>query len=121
MNCSLKVTISVLYYQATHAAAADDDDDNDGDDDDAAAADDDDADDAAAAAAADDDDDAAADDDDDDDDVLCLAVDVWSVGCILAELLTGKPLFPGTDRILTYPRTAGLLLTVMWLVLPSGD
>lgn len=28
------------------------------------------------------------------------AVDVWSVGCIMAELLMGKPLFPGTDRIL---------------------
>lgn len=26
-------------------------------------------------------------------------VDVWSVGCILAELITGKPLFPGTDHI----------------------
>nr|CAH7765456.1 unnamed protein product [Callosobruchus chinensis] len=27
-------------------------------------------------------------------------VDIWSVGCIMAELLTGKTLFPGTDRIL---------------------
>lgn len=26
-------------------------------------------------------------------------VDVWSVGCIMAELLTGKTLFPGTDHI----------------------
>lgn len=25
------------------------------------------------------------------------AIDVWSVGCILAEILTGKPLFPGKD------------------------
>jgi serine/threonine protein kinase len=25
-------------------------------------------------------------------------VDVWSVGCIMAEMLTGKTLFPGTDR-----------------------
>lgn len=28
------------------------------------------------------------------------AVDIWSVGCIMAELLTGRTLFPGTDRIL---------------------
>ena len=27
-------------------------------------------------------------------------VDLWSVGCIMAELLTGQVLFPGTDRIL---------------------
>ena len=26
-------------------------------------------------------------------------VDMWSVGCIMAELLTGQVLFPGTDRI----------------------
>lgn len=27
-------------------------------------------------------------------------VDIWSVGCIMAELMTGRTLFPGTDRIL---------------------
>ena len=25
------------------------------------------------------------------------AIDVWSVGCILAEMLSGRPLFPGRD------------------------
>lgn len=28
-------------------------------------------------------------------------VDIWSVGCIMAELLTGRTLFPGTDRKLS--------------------
>lgn len=27
-------------------------------------------------------------------------VDVWSVGCIIAEMIRGSVLFPGTDRIL---------------------
>jgi len=30
-----------------------------------------------------------------------LAVDMWSVGCIFAEMLIGKPLFPGKDRTST--------------------
>lgn len=29
------------------------------------------------------------------------AIDVWSVGCILAEMLSGKPLFPGKDCMTT--------------------
>jgi len=28
-----------------------------------------------------------------------LAVDMWSVGCIMAEMLTGKVLFRGENRI----------------------
>lgn len=35
--------------------------------------------------------------------LLChfmFSVDVWSVGCIMAEMVRGSVLFPGTDRIL---------------------
>ena len=29
----------------------------------------------------------------------CVSVDIWSVGCIMAELMTGRTLFPGNDHI----------------------
>ncbi len=37
------------------------------------------------------------------------AIDVWSVGCILAEMLSGKPLFPGKD----YHNQLSLILEVL--------
>lgn len=35
------------------------------------------------------------------------AIDVWSVGCILAELLGRRPLFPGKARQIILPVCAG--------------
>ncbi|KAJ7778274.1 mitogen-activated protein kinase [Mycena metata] len=41
--------------------------------------------------------------------VYTKAIDVWSVGCILAEMLSGKPLFPGRD----YHHQLTLILDVL--------
>ncbi|KAK6747140.1 hypothetical protein RB195_000391 [Necator americanus] len=38
-------------------------------------------------------------------------VDVWSVGCILAELVSGKPMFPGDDHIDQLTRIMGVVGT----------
>ncbi|KAL9940260.1 hypothetical protein V8E36_000965 [Tilletia maclaganii] len=37
------------------------------------------------------------------------AIDIWAVGCILAEMLTGRPLFPGRD----YHHQLGLILDLL--------
>ena len=31
------------------------------------------------------------------------AIDVWSVGCVMAELLLGKPIFPGAALLISSP------------------
>lgn len=38
-------------------------------------------------------------------------VDVWSIGCILGEMIRGSVMFPGTDRILFVLKTALLKQT----------
>uniref|UniRef100_A0A3P8UJV0 mitogen-activated protein kinase n=1 Tax=Cynoglossus semilaevis TaxID=244447 RepID=A0A3P8UJV0_CYNSE len=44
-----------------------------------------------------------------------MTVDIWSVGCIMAELLTGRTLFPGTDQM--YQHTYTCWHTSLWLVI----
>lgn len=40
---------------------------------------------------------------------LLQAIDIWAVGCILAELINGRPLFPGRD----YGHQLDLILDVI--------
>lgn len=45
---------------------------------------------------------------------MFYAVDIWSVGCIMAELLTGRTLFPGTDRILQTVKSFFISCTLLF-------
>jgi p38 MAP kinase len=40
-----------------------------------------------------------------------VAIDIWSTGCILAEMLEGKPLFPGKDHVSQFKLITELLGT----------
>ncbi|KAK9226654.1 hypothetical protein WN943_011702 [Citrus x changshan-huyou] len=35
------------------------------------------------------------------------AVDIWPVGCIFGEMVSGKPLFPGANSLITLGRIVG--------------
>ena len=39
-----------------------------------------------------------------------VAVDIWSTGCIFAEMLEGRPLFPGKDRTQSFPFLREMIL-----------
>uniref|UniRef100_A0A671YPU0 mitogen-activated protein kinase n=1 Tax=Sparus aurata TaxID=8175 RepID=A0A671YPU0_SPAAU len=47
-------------------------------------------------------------------------VDIWSVGCIMGELLKGKVLFPGTDCILYQPGKSPLQFAAFFPLLASA-
>jgi len=52
------------------------------------------------------------------------AIDVWSVGCVLAELLLGRPLFPGTDYVNQIDCIANLIGTPSYehlMAIPNED
>lgn len=46
------------------------------------------------------------------------AIDVWSVGCILAEMISGRPLFPGSDcKLIPYWCSCFCFCSYYWSVL----
>lgn len=39
-------------------------------------------------------------------------IDVWSIGCIMAEMISGSTLFPGSDQIDQWSQITGELLHI---------
>jgi p38 MAP kinase len=48
--------------------------------------------------------------------LLSVIVDIWSVACIFAEILEGKPLFPGKDRKYSYQRIFNFKLVLSMIM-----
>jgi serine/threonine protein kinase len=48
------------------------------------------------------------------------AIDMWSVGCVLAEMLNGKPLFPGRDCTLLHFRFHPSTSSVLFLQITTN-
>lgn len=49
------------------------------------------------------------------------AIDIWSAGCIMAEMLTSKPLFPGKDHVHQLRIITDLLGTISGDIIKPGD
>ena len=47
-----------------------------------------------------------------------MAIDMWSLGCILAELYTGYPLFPGENEV---EQLACIMEVRGWTILLLGS
>lgn len=44
-------------------------------------------------------------------------VDIWSVGCIMGEMIRGGVLFPGTDHIDQWNKIIGMFLNISLIML----
>ena len=48
------------------------------------------------------------------------AIDIWSVGCVLAEMLSGNPLFPGRDCKQTLQSNLSIILSMLFAAICSA-
>lgn len=51
---------------------------------------------------------------------FCEAIDMWSLGCVIAELFLGWPLYPGAleyDQVNNYPLTDHILAVIGFTII----